>query len=152
MVKDIVNGAVAVGLSLFVYFSSSAFEKGGVSLSENPALYPKILAGVVFCFGLILIVQAVLKGGGGEKKPSAYADREGLGRVLVILLLLCGYILGIHLTGFILPTLLFTGFVPLISGAKKRTSLLVSIPLTAVLYVVFFIFFKVPVPHGLLFG
>jgi hypothetical protein len=152
MVKDIVTGVVAAGLSLFAYVSASAFEKGGASLAENPALYPRILSGVVFCFGLALILQALLKFRKGEKKPSAYGDKEALGRVGKILAVLFGYAFAIYLVGFIVPTLAFTCITPLVSGSRLKTAFYVSLPLTAALYVVFFIFFKVPIPHGIVFG
>ena len=152
MIKDIVTGVVAAGLSIFAYISASSFEKGGVSLAQNPALYPRILAGVVFCFGLTLLLQAVLKSRKGEKKPPAYGNKEALGRVGKILSVLIGYAFGIYLVGFIVPTLAFTCVMPLISGSRLKTALLVSLPLTASLYVVFFIFFKVPIPHGIVFS
>ena len=151
MIKDIVTGAVAAGLSLFAYFSASSFEKGGVSLAENPALYPRILAVVVFCMGIALILQALLKSRRGESKTAAYNDKEALSRVGKILSVLCGYVFGIYLIGFIVPTLAFTCAMPLISGSRLKTALMVSLPLTAALYVVFFILFKVPVPHGIVF-
>jgi putative tricarboxylic transport membrane protein len=151
MIRDIVTGAVAVGISVFVYFTSVSIESGGASLSGNPALYPRILAAVVFLLGVLLILQAIVKSRRGEKLPAAFNDREALGRVGKMLTVLCLYVVGIYFVGFIFPTLLFSFFMPLISGSRLKTALLVSLPVTVALYVVFFIFFKVPIPHGILF-
>jgi hypothetical protein len=151
MLRDIVTGVVAVFIAFFVYFTSASIESGGASLSANPALYPRILAGVVFFLGVSLILQTVIKYRRGERKPAVFDDREALGRVGKMLAVLCLYVVGIYFIGFILPTLLFSFFMPFISGSRLRTSLLVSVPVTLALYVVFFIFFKVPIPHGILF-
>lgn len=152
MKKDFVNGIVAAGFALFVYAEAGRFAEGGASLSRNPALYPRILAVIVFAIGVILIVRGIIafvKARGGERQKST-TDTNGMRYVALTVGLLVAYVGAIHLLGFVIPTLAFTLATPMVLGTKFKTAVLVSIPVTAVLYVVFFIFFKVPIPSGIL--
>ena len=153
MKKDLINGIVAVGFAVFVYVEAGRFAVGGASLSQNPALYPRILAEIVFAMGVILLVRGIIafvKSRGGERrKPTT--DTNGRKHVALTIGLLVAYVGAIYLLGFIIPTLAFTLATPMVLGTKFKTAVLVSLPVTAVLYVVFFIFFKVPIPSGILF-
>jgi hypothetical protein len=152
MKKDLVNGVVAAGFALFVYWQAGRFAEGGASLSQNPALYPRMLAVIVLAIGVILIVRAIIASvktrGGGLQRLS---DKSGSKPVALTIGLLVAYVGAIHLLGFVIPTVAFTLATPMVLGTKFKTAVLVSIPVTAVLYVVFFIFFKVPIPSGILF-
>jgi len=153
MKKDLVNGIVAAGFGLLVYWQAGRFAEGGASLSRNPALYPRMLAVIVLAIGLILIVRAIMASlrirGKEERKPAAEGNLRR--RVALTAGLLVLYVGAIEILGFILPTLAFTLATPLCLGTKLRAAVCVSLSLTAVLYVVFFIFFKVPIPSGILF-
>jgi len=154
MKKDLINGIVAVGFAVFVYVEAGRFAVGGASLSQNPALYPRILAEIVFAMGVILLVRGIIafvksRGGGERREPTT--DTNGMRHVALTVGLLVAYVGAIYLLGFVIPTLAFTLATPMILGTKFKTAVLVSLPVTAVLYVVFFIFFKVPIPSGILF-
>ena len=153
MYKDLINGIVTIALAVFTYVGAGAFSKGGASISENPAVYPRLLAIVVFFLGLLLFVRAFLeyRKTRGEASKSSWSG-DGTKRVAGLFGILVGFTLGIYVLGFIISSLLFTFFAPLLLGTKVKTAILVSVPVTAVLYVVFFIFFKVPVLNGMLFG
>lgn len=153
MKKDLVNGIVAAGFAVFVYAEAGRFAEGGASLSRNPALYPRILAAIVFAIGVILIVRAIIasvKAREGVRQKSTTGE-NGMKYVALTAGLLVAYVGAIYLLGFVIPTLAFTLATPMALGTKFKTAVLVSIPMTAVLYVVFFIFFKVPIPSGILF-
>jgi putative tricarboxylic transport membrane protein len=153
MKKDLVNGIVAAGFAVFVYVEAGQFAAGGASLARNPALYPRILAVIVFAIGVILLVLATIasvKSRGGERrKPTT--DMSGRKHVALTVGLLVAYVGAIYLLGFVIPTLAFMLATPMVLGTKFKTALLVSLPATVVLYVVFFVFFKVPIPSGILF-
>ena len=153
MKKDLVNGILAAGFGLLVYWQAGRFAEGGASLSQNPALYPRILAVIVLAIGLILIVRAIMASPRtrGEEARKPADDGNLRKRVVLTAGLLVFYVGAIEILGFIIPTLAFTLATPLCLGTKLRTAVLVSLPVTAVLYVVFFIFFKVPIPSGILF-
>jgi putative tricarboxylic transport membrane protein len=153
MKKDLVNGIVAAGFAVLVYAEAGRFAAGGASLARNPALYPRILAAIVCAIGVILIVRAIIapvKAREGKRQKST-TDTKGMRYVALTVGLLIAYVGAIYLLGFVIPTLAFTLTTPMVLGTKFKTAVFVSIPVTAVLYVVFFIFFKVPIPSGILF-
>ena len=153
MKKDLVNGIVAAGFAVFVYVEAGQFAEGGASLARNPALYPRILAEIVFVMGVILLVRGIIASikTRGEERRKPTTDASGMKHVALTIGMLVAYVGALYLLGFVIPTLAFTLATPIILGTKFKTAVLVSLPVTAVLYVVFFIFFKVPIPSGILF-
>jgi hypothetical protein len=157
MKKDLITGVASVALAGFVYWEAGQFAAGGASLARNPALYPRILAVIIFGIGVILLAQACIasvkaRRSGGMRPAAKKTTAAGMRNVALTAGLLIAYVSTIYLLGFIIPTLAFMLTTPMTLGTKLKTALLVSIPATAVLYVVFFIFFKVPIPSGILFG
>lgn len=157
MHKDYISGLAAVAIGVFVFIYSATFSKGGLSVAENPAIYPRIVAGVVVFLGSLLLIRTAgdRKAAAQRAAPSASVDAavpEGRTRVLKIAAALVGYVVLIWLIGFAVSSILFCFATPLILGTSKKTAAIVSISLTVVIYVLFFIFFKVPIPHGILFG
>ncbi len=153
MKKDVVNGVVTIAIAVAVFVGAGSFSKGGASLADNPALYPRILSVVVFVLGALLLVNTFLAV--HRNSPSAKTglwSSAGAKRVAALFGILIGYTAGIYLIGFVASTLAFTFCVPLLLGTKVKTAVLVSIPVTVILYIVFFVFFKVPVLNGILFA
>ncbi|MCX7787421.1 MAG: tripartite tricarboxylate transporter TctB family protein [Spirochaetes bacterium] len=150
MNKEFLNGLIVFGIGILAYLGSSGFERKGVAVSENPALYPQLLALVLCLFGITLVVQGVVRREASKTRKND--EHRGVQRTMFVVCSLVGYAVGIYLFGFILPSLLFMFIVPLQLGASRKTALLVSAPLSIALYVVFFLLFKVPIPHGVLFG
>jgi len=158
MRKALVNGIGAAAIGGFVLFQSRNFSKGGASLADNPAVYPRILASILIGLGAILIVRT-MAAGMARKPVAASTERtkgsfvsEGSARVAKVAACLIGFVGLTSLFGFAPASLLFGFGTPLALGTSRKTAILVSISLTATIYVVFFILFKVPVPRGILFG
>ncbi len=157
MHKDYINGIAAVAIGVFVLLYSATFSKGGFSVAENPAVYPRILAGVVVMLGAVLLIRTAKSRKAAGSAPAAGDAKkdivpEGRPRVLKIAAALIGFVLCIRFIGFVIPSLAFCFIVQLILGTNRKTAAIVSISLTVVIYVLFFIFFKVPIPHGIFFG
>ncbi len=149
MNKDLVNGLVVFGIGVLAYWGSQVFNRREAALSENPALYPQLLALVLCVFGVALSIQGLIRKESSKQVPRG--ERTGVQRSLYVVLTLVGYAAGIYLFGFILPSLLFMFGVPILLGSSRKTAFLVSVPLTIALYVTFFLLFKVPVPQGAIF-
>ena len=157
MHKDYISGLVAVAVGAFVFVYSASFSKGGFSVAENPAIYPRMVAGVVVFLGALLLLRTARnrKAAGPDFAKDAEQKAvvpEGRPRVVKIAAALVGFIVFIQFIGFVIPSLVFCFVAPLILGTNKKTAAIVSFSLTVVIYVLFFIFFKVPIPHGILFG
>ncbi|MFA6506185.1 MAG: tripartite tricarboxylate transporter TctB family protein [Treponemataceae bacterium] len=160
MRKDLINGVLTIALSVFIFFYAATFSKGGFSFAENPSLYPRMLAGILFLLGSSLVFQTLLKRKRAVNKKAATTppeektgpEPEGKTRVLKIAAALIGFVVITWIVGFIIAALLFCFLAPLILGTTKKTAIIVSLSLTVVISVLFFLFFKVPVPHGILIG
>jgi hypothetical protein len=160
MQKDLINGIVTIAISVFIFFYAATFSKGGFSFAENPSLYPRLLAGILFFLGTSLLFQTILKMkvAGNEslmaetREEKKGPDPEGKARVVKIMGSLIGFVIVTWIAGFVIASLLFCFTTPLMLGTTKKTAIFVSLSLTAAIYLLFFIFFKVPVPHGILIG
>jgi hypothetical protein len=145
---------VTLTIGILAYWGTQAFDRSGASVSETPALYPRLLSIVLCLLGSALVIRALVSEKPRDGSPGARntgIGNAGFWRMGKVVLFLVGYSVGIYFFGFILPSLLFLYGMPLQLGASKRTALLVSAPLTVALYVTFFLLFKVPVPHGVAF-
>jgi len=150
--KDFAASVIFLFLSVFVFFSSQSFSSKGrryFSLAYNPAMYPRIIALILFILSVILIVQAIRKG--AFKNIKIHIDRQKAVKVIKLLLGVLLYIVGINYIGYITATLLCVIlFVYLFDGTIKQ-AILYSIGLTAVLYVIFRMGFKILLPVGKIF-
>jgi hypothetical protein len=159
MTKDVINGIATIAIGLFVLLQSSSYSKGGVSVAENPAVYPRILAGTAIFLGVLLLAKTFIA---GRKRKTAIEQEEtkvvgadasaGRARTAKTAAALVGFFVMVWLFGFVVASLSFCFAMPLILGTPKKTAAIVSVSLTAAIYIVFFIFFKVPAPHGIFFG
>ena len=150
--KDFAASAIFLFLSIFIFFSSQSFSSKGrrlFSLAYNPALYPIIIASILFIIAIILIVQAIRKG--AFKNIQIHINRQKAIKVIKLLLGVILYIIGINYFGYIVATLFcIVLFVYLFDGTIKQ-AILYSVGLTVVLYVVFRIGFKILLPVGEIF-
>ncbi len=154
MHKDYINGFLTVAIGTFVLIYAQSFSRGGFSVSENAAIYPQLLAGVLIFLGVLLWLKTYLTQQ-RTQVPAAAAQSTavsgGRGRVSMIGGALTAFIVVTWVVGFIPANLLFCFVAPLVLGTSKKTAVIVSLALTAFIYVLFFKFFEVPVPYGILF-
>lgn len=154
MHKDYINGFVTVAIGAFVLIYAQSFSRGGFSVAENAAVYPQLLAGVLVFLGVLLLTQTWLAHKQAQRAKvaaPAQAAVGGHGRVALIAGALTGFVVVTWLAGFVPANLLFCFLAPLILGTSKKTALIVSLALTAFIYLLFFMFFQVPIPYGILF-
>jgi len=150
--KDYINGFLTVAIGTFVLIYSQTFSRGGFSVAENAAIYPQMLAGVLIFLGLLLSVQTGL----AHKRAHAPAPESlpaegGRARVALIAGALTGFVVITWLAGFIPANVIFCFLAPLVLGTSKKTAAMVSVALTVFIYLLFFKFFEIPIPYGILF-
>ena len=150
--KDFAASVIFLFLSIFVFISSQPFSSKGkraFSLAYNPALYPRIIALILFILSIVLIVQAIRKG--ALKNIQIRIDRQKAIKVIKLLLTVLLYIIGINFLGYIVSSVICIAlFVYLFDGTIKQ-AILYSVGLTVVLYLVFRIGFKILLPVGRIF-
>lgn len=152
MHKDYLNGLLTVAIGTFVLIYAQTFSRGGFSVAENAAIYPQLLAGVLIFLGLLLSAQTWL----ARKRAQAPARQAlpaegGRTRVALIASALTGFVVITWLAGFIPANVIFCFLAPLALGTSKKTAAIVSVALSVFIYVLFFKFFEIPIPYGILF-
>ena len=144
---DMITGMVIMLLSAYWFFEANKMLK--VDLGIGPGGYPKFVASCLFLLGLLLTLQGVIK---GLPKPEGKIDRKALLRVIIFVAVTIVYVVAMKEMGFLLltpPYLFFACW--FFKYRKKIIAALTSIGVTAVVYIVFRIFFYIPLPVFRLF-
>lgn len=145
--KDIINSIVIILISIFAFFYAMTFRIVENGAAANPAFYPQVLAVLLGLLGLTLLINTLRKG----DLSKINIDKEVLYNVLQLMGVLILYVLGIFFIGFPISTGLFIFISIILLGGSRSTALKLFIPITLVLYIMFFIVFKIPIPIGKLF-
>jgi len=150
--KDLASSAIFLCISIFVLVSSQSFSSKGnrfFSLAYNPALYPRIIALILFVVSIVLIVKAIRKG--SLKNIQVRMDKQKAIKAGKLFLVVVLYLAGIYFVGYIVSSLIcITLFVYLFDGTIKQ-GIFYSVGLTTLLYVIFRIGFKILLPAGIIF-
>lgn len=160
MVKNKSNFFVSLGLfvicAIFAWQISFLPDTASGAEFFGPGSFPKGVTAILFALSLLLFIRSFYEQGA----PAAWPPKPVLLRVLaMIALVLCyvmGFVVGGNLayeamlpegTGFCCATFIFLILAQALMGHTRVLPLfLISAIITACLYVVFGIFFKVPLP------
>ncbi|AZR74475.1 hypothetical protein BBF96_14430 [Anoxybacter fermentans] len=141
---------IAISLSLIsflVFWISKDFPtlQNGI----GPSAFPKILAGLLIIFSIVLVFKAVRN---ESKRPAIFKGfTKGLKLILVVVIILISYIKVIEILGFILSSSLLLFILMFIFGEKRKMVLtLVPIGFTVILYLAFKKLAMVPLPEGII--
>lgn len=143
-VLDISTGGILLLLSLIGFTMAGQFGNGQ---QYGPDFFPKLILTLLAVTSVLLIGGGVLR----MKKEKNYKliqfDRTLVGKVVLFTVLLIAYIQLFFVAGFIISTILFLLAAQLIFGIRKIVLLVsVSVVLPIVLFFVFTIAFKIPLP------
>jgi ABC-type polysaccharide/polyol phosphate export permease len=134
--------------SVFVFFASRAFSVEGnpFSLAHNPAVYPRMIAAVLFLLSCLLMYQAIRKG--ALKNAAIRPDKQKLFKVFRLFLVVLLYVVLLNFGGYIFSSLICIFLCVYVFGGNPRQAVLYSVIITASLYLVFQIGFRIPLPKG----
>jgi len=119
--------------------------------SVTPALFPKLASGAIALLGLIMTLQALLKGPKQTAGPQALTLKQ-LGMVIGALFINAVYILAMAWLGFLAATPIFLfGFMAFMGARNIWKMILFSLAVTFIVYYCFGTLIKVPLPVGYLF-
>jgi len=137
-------------ISLFLFIMTFRFPDLRIALS--PAVFPRFVTVSLFILSSILLVQGIKK----QVTSTVKKQKVKINRVYLIrFILLCAtgfiYIQIIRVTGYVVATPIFISGTMLIFNEKKWYRIvLFSIFTTAILYIVFRMIFRVPLPRFIL--
>ena len=146
---DIVAAFFLLLVSFFVFWISRSFPSSKTEIGVST--FPKLLAGVLIIFSIIIIIQAIKNSSFSKKEPIFKEFKKGHKLIIAVIIILIIYIQMLGALGFILSSFLLLIILMFIFGERRKTILLV-VPLlfSVVLYIVFSKMAMVFLPEGII--
>ena len=146
--KEILLSIFFMIISMTVYVLTYQFPQQTVALS--PKVFPQFVSVCLFILSLVLLIQGVtgVKKESEQKKVKLALNNIFLLKMLTMIILAFFYIRVLPLTGYKIATPLFLAGSMLLFNEKRWFMIvIVSIVATALLYILFRIVFKIPLPR-----
>ena len=146
---DIVAAIFLLLVSFFVFWISKGFpsSKTGIGVST----FPKLLAGVLIIFSIIIIIQAIKNSSFSKEKPIFKEFKKGHKLIIAVIIILIIYIQMLEALGFILSSFLLLIILMFIFGERRKIILLlVPLLFSVILYLVFSKMAMVFLPEGII--
>ena len=145
--SEIIFGAAFMLLSIFFFAMTFLFPE--ITIALSPTVFPRFVTVCLFLLSSLLLIQGIGKQRKQHpEKPRAKIDRAYLMRFIALAGAGFIYTRIIRYTGYIVATPLFIAAAMVIFAEKKWYRIvLISTGVTAVLYLVFRMIFRVPLPR-----
>ncbi|OGD16607.1 hypothetical protein A2V47_08130 [Candidatus Atribacteria bacterium RBG_19FT_COMBO_35_14] len=150
--KEILLSIFFIIISMTIYVLTYQFPKQTVALS--PKVFPQFVSACLFILSLVLLIQGItgVKKESEQKKVKLALNNIFLLKMLTMIILAFFYTRILMIVGFVVATPPFIAGSMLLFNEKKWFLIVtVSIVATAVLYILFRIVFKIPLPRFNLF-
>jgi putative tricarboxylic transport membrane protein len=147
VVSEIVFGAVFMLLSIFFFAMTFSFPE--ITIALSPTVFPRFVTVCLFVLSSLLLIEGIRK----QRQRQPVKPRDKIDRAYIlrfILLAAAGFLYTriIRYTGYVVATPLFIAAAMLIFAEKKWYRIvLISAGTTAVLYIIFRMVFRVPLPR-----
>lgn len=140
---DIIGSALWLLLAGAVFVVSAGFP-AGPSLT-SPALYPRVIAGLIAFFALVQLGRTIYTDTQRSHELTAAATKQVVGAVLLVV----AYVFLLPWLGFVTATVLFLVAGMLYSGARSPLWIgSIALGLTLLLYYIFAVFLRIPLPES----
>lgn len=150
--KEIILSIILIIISIIVYILTFQFPPQTVALS--PTAFPRFVSVCLLIFSLILLIQGIM---GVKNVPLQKNIKFKLNKTFIMKLMLMTFLAFLYtrfitIAGFIVATPPFIAGNMLLFNEKRSVWILaVSIMTTILLYVLFRMVFKIPLPRFTLF-
>ncbi len=126
-------------------------------LENRSGTMPRYIGIIVFIAALGDIALSLFRGkknaDAEEKASAAWGLSPGAKRLLVLVALMVGYIIGLHLVGYIISSLLMVFLTMQILGVEnKLLKFLGPVVTVGIMYLFFAVLLRIALPVGLLFS
>ena len=146
--KEIFFGSFLMVLSLVVFALTFQFPKQTIALP--PTIFPRFVSVCLFILALILCIQGImgLKARSASEDLTGTFDKKFLLRLFLMLIVAFAYTRLLPYTGYVIATPPFVAGTMLLFHEKRWGWIVViSLSTSAILYVLFRMLFKVPLPR-----
>jgi len=144
---DVCVGLFLSGLSIAIFlYAEQEYVGSGVN-SYGPNFFPQLVSVLLLLASITLIVQALR---GYSLKNFETINKHGFIRASITLAIAIAYLFLMQLIGFYLSTAIFLFVTMKFLGLKSYlTTFIVSLCVATIIYGIFRIFLKIPLPEGL---
>jgi len=146
--KEIFLSIIFIVISITICILTYQFPHQTIALS--PKVYPRFIGACLLILSVVLLIQGVtgVKKNSEQKKTKLILNKIFILRLLLMILLAFFYTQILSLTGYIIATPPFVAGAMLLFNEKRWIWIIaVSIITTTLLYVLFRIIFRVPLPR-----
>jgi len=147
-----INIIVAVVVLLFCigyFFMIQGLPDRNLANTLKSSFMPSLLLIILVGLTLILLIQNIVKDS-EESCNYAITGKELLG-ILVMTVLIFAYVFLLDIVGFLIITPVVMFILMKLTGSKKiRETIIVSVSVTLVIYIIFDLLFRVQLPDGLI--
>jgi len=150
--KEILLSIIFMIISMTIYILTYQFPQQTVALS--PAVFPRFVSTCLFIISLTLLIQGIagIKKDSKQKKVKFTLNKVFIIRLLLMTFLAFFYTRILTIVGYVVATPPFVAGTMLLFNEKRGIWIIaVSIITTALLYILFRIVFKIPLPRFNLF-
>ena len=150
--KEIFLSIIFIVISITIYILTYQFPQQTVALS--PTVFPRFVSACLFIISLTLLIQGIagIKRDSEQNKVKLTLNKAFIIRLLLMIFLAFFYTQILPLIGYVLATPPFVAGAMLLFNEKRGIWIIaVSIITTALLYILFRIVFKIPLPRFSLF-
>jgi len=143
---DMVVAVLIFALGALVAYDSYRLGSGWASDGPQAGYFPFYISLLICISGTAVFVQGLLRLGSDKK---VFVTRVQLKQVMVILLPSTAYVVGVQLIGIYVPSAVFIGLFMRIAGKYSwLRSAAVGLAVSVSAFVLFEIWFKIPLPKG----
>ncbi len=143
---DMVVAAIILVLGALVLYDSYRLGSGWASDGPQAGYFPFYISMLICISSTAVFVQGLLKLRSDRK---VFVTTEQLKQVMVILLPSTAYVVGVQLIGIYVPSAVFIGLFMRIAGKYSwLRSIAVGLVVSVSAFVLFEIWFKIPLPKG----
>lgn len=146
--KEIFFGVLLMAVSITMFALTFQFPQQTIALP--PTAFPRFVSTCLFLLATILLIQGILgaKHNSGHNKTAHIFDKMFLLRFVSMIVLAFAYTRILPLTGYVIATPPFVAGTMLLFNEKRWIGIgAVSLITSAVLYGLFRMIFKVPLPR-----
>jgi hypothetical protein len=146
VVMDLVVAGLIFAVGALVLFDSVRLGAAWAADGPQPGYFPFYIGLLICISSAIVFAHALVKLGSDR---TIFVRRHEFRRVLVILVPSTAYVLGVQLIGIYVSSALFIGlFMRFVGRYGWLHSALVGVSVSAVAFVLFELWFKIPLPKG----
>ena len=143
---DAVVAAILVLVAGVVIYEARRLGAGWTSDGPGAGYFPFYIGLIILVSGLGILFQSLLS---KSRDTDSFVDREQLRRVLSVLLPAMVYVLGVNFLGLYLASAIYIAmFMVLMGKYPVLRSVLLSVAIIALFFMMFEVWFKVPLFKG----